>query len=149
MSLKLLDSLYVEAMVMADEARAYFDQQGDRDREEMDIMLRVSFSCESLKVTSRLMHVIAWLLTQRAVHNGELRWSDLANPRHHLGEAAASDTEVVGRFPFAARALISASEDLYERVARLQSAMGMTGSDRPARPESPARMLLGRLESSF
>src|SRR3546814_5404396 len=28
---------------------------------------------------------------------------------------AASDTEVVGRFPFAARALISASEDLYER----------------------------------
>src|SRR3546814_3979621 len=75
MSLKLLDSLYVEAMVMADEARAYFDQQGDRDREEMDIMLRVSFSCESLKVTSRLMHVIAWLLTQRAVHNGELSWS--------------------------------------------------------------------------
>src|SRR3546814_17725730 len=59
MSLKLLDSLYVEAMVMADEARAYFDQQGDRDREEMDIMLRVSFSCESLKVTPRLIHVIS------------------------------------------------------------------------------------------
>src|SRR3546814_7296594 len=100
-------------------------------------MLRVSFSCESLKVTSRLMHVIAWLLTQRAVHNGELRWSDLANPRHHLGEAAASDTEVVGRFPFAARALISASEDLYARVARLPSAMGMTGIARPARPPVP------------
>src|SRR3546814_6031424 len=56
MSLKLLDSLYVEAMVMADEARAYFDQQGDRDREEMDIMLRVSFSCESLKVTRSEEH---------------------------------------------------------------------------------------------
>src|SRR3546814_12345221 len=113
------------------------------DLEEMDIMLRVSFSCESLKVTSRLMHVIAWLLTQRAVHNGALRWSELANTRHHLGEAAASDTEVVGRFTFAARALISASEDLYVRVARLQSAQGMTGSARAARPDSPARTLTG------
>src|SRR3546814_2737484 len=34
MSLKLLDSLYVEAIVMADEARDYFDQQGDRRAEE-------------------------------------------------------------------------------------------------------------------
>src|SRR3546814_11868611 len=102
MSLKLLDSLYVEAMVMADEARAYFDQQGDRDREEMDIMLPVSFSCESLKVTSRLMHVIAWLLTQSAVPNGEYRWSDVANPRHNQGEQAASATAVVERFPLPA-----------------------------------------------
>src|SRR3546814_21193897 len=81
MSLKLLDSLYVEAMVMADEARAYFDQQGDRDREEMDIMLRVSFSCESMKVTSRLMHVIAWLLTKRDVHHGEFDWRHLKRKR--------------------------------------------------------------------
>src|SRR3546814_4712807 len=88
------------------------------------------------------MHVIAWLLTQRAVHNGELRWSDLANPRHHLGEAAASDTEVVGRFPFAARALISASEDLYERVARLQSAMH--DWQRSARPAGKSREHVAR-----
>src|SRR3546814_2447293 len=111
--------------------------------------MRISDWSSDVCSSDLLMHGSALLLIQRAVHNGELRWSDLANPRHHLGEAAASDREVVGRFPFAARALISASEDLYERVARLQSAMGMTGSDRPARPESPARMVLGRLESSF
>src|SRR3546814_5584677 len=58
MSLKLLDSLYVEAMVMADEARAYFDQQGDRDREEMDIMLRVSFSIRSEEHTSELQSLM-------------------------------------------------------------------------------------------
>lgn len=149
MSRKLVDSLYVEAMVMADEARAYFDHQGDDDRDSLDIMVRVSFSCESLKVTTRLMHVIAWLLTQRAVHNGELRWTDLADPRHQLGAAAMSETEVIARFPFAARALIEASQDLYDRVARLQGSMGIVESSIPVRPQSPARALLNRLENSF
>lgn len=149
MSRKLVDSLYVEAMVMADEARAYFDQHGDDDRDGLDIMVRVSFSCESLKVTTRLMHVIAWLLTQRAVHNGELRWGDLADPKYQLGEAVSSDPAVVAAFPFAARSLIEASQDLYDRVARLQGAMGMTEAAIPMRPQSPARALLSRLENSF
>jgi len=149
MSRKLVDSLYVEAMVMADEARAYFDSQGDLDRDSLEIMVRVSFSCESLKVTTRLMHVIAWLLTQRAVHNGELRGSDLADPRHQLGATAQSDPDVVARFPFAARALIDASQDLYDRVARLQNSMNTGQGGMPHIPASPARQLLHRLESSF
>ena len=33
---------------------------------------RVGFACESLKVTTRIMHIVAWLLTQRAVESGEL-----------------------------------------------------------------------------
>ena len=70
---KLVDSLYVEAMVLADEARSYFDSAARDDRMELDPVDRVGFSCESLKVTTRLMHVIAWLLTQRAVTAGEHR----------------------------------------------------------------------------
>jgi regulator of CtrA degradation len=49
---KLIDSLYVEAMVLADEARAYFDQNGRGDRLGLEPILRVGFSCESLKVTT-------------------------------------------------------------------------------------------------
>ena len=49
-----------------------FDGPGDKDRESLDVLMRVSFSCESLRVTTRLMHVIAWLLTRRAVTRGEL-----------------------------------------------------------------------------
>ena len=149
MSRKLVDSLYVEAMVMADEARAYFDSQGDLDRDSLEIMVRVSFSCESLKVTTRLMHVIAWLLTQRAFHNGELRGSDLNDARHQLGTTAKSDPAVVARFPFAARALIDASQDLYDRVARLQNSVDTGQGGMPQMPTSPARQLLHRLESSL
>lgn len=149
LSRRLVDSLYVEAMVMADEARSYFDRHGDTDRESLDLMTRVSFSCESLKVTTRLMHIIAWLLTLRAVHRGEIGSADLKDPKYHLGDATPSDPAIIATFPFAARSLIDASEDLYDRVARLQAHMGFGQHARPEPRESPARMLIDRLESAF
>src|SRR5918998_3453475 len=82
---KLIDSLYVEAMVLADEARSYFDSCGRDDRLALDPVDRVGFSCESLKVTTRLMHVIAWLLTQRAVAAGELTSAQAGEPDRRGG----------------------------------------------------------------
>ena len=71
-SRRLVDSLYVEAMLLADEARGYFDAAGRADRDDLPPLLRVGFSCESLRVTTRLMHVIAWLLVRRALASGEI-----------------------------------------------------------------------------
>jgi regulator of CtrA degradation len=141
---KLIDSLYVEAMLLADEARAYFDRNGRADRMALDPLVRVGFSCESLKVTTRLMHVIAWLLTQRAVENGELTPSQAQRPSRRLGQAAESDQELLGRLPVAALQLVQASRDLYARVQRLDE--GSLGLEPQA---SPARSLLSRLERSF
>lgn len=132
---------------MADEARSYFDMQGDIDRDMLNMTARIAFSCEALKVTTRLMHVIAWLLTQRAWQRGEINDAALADPKYHLGEAAASDPATIAGFPFPARALIEGSEDLYDRVLRLQARMGMAGPVRV--PSSPARALMDRLESAF
>ena len=138
----LIDSLYVEAMVLADEARSYFDKQGRGDRLELDPMLRVGFSCESLKVTTRLMHIIAWLLTQRAVEAGELSRAQARRPKRRLGHAPESDDELVAKLPKDARELIESSQDLYARIERLQE-----GSLAPQ--ASPARSLLNRLERSM
>ena len=141
---KLIDSLYVEAMVLADEARAYFDQHGRGDRMSLDPIVRVGFSCESLKVTTRLMHVIAWLLTQRAVEAGEISATQARKPTRRLGEAVASDAELVPRLPDGAVRLIKASQDLYARVYRLDQ-----GGTAPDPQPSPARSLMSRLERSF
>src|SRR4051812_40568957 len=142
---RLVDTLYVDAMVLADEARGYFDEGGRADREALDPMARVSFSCESLKVTTRLMHVIAWLLTQRAVEAGELSPLQARKPARRLGEAPESDDFVVARLPDSAVALIQASRDLYVRVKRLDDAGLPTAQPVP----SPARSLLSRLERSL
>ena len=60
-------------MLLADEARAYFDEAGRDERLTLEPFARVGFACESLKVTTRIMHIVAWLLTQRAVESGEIK----------------------------------------------------------------------------
>jgi regulator of CtrA degradation len=142
---KLIASLYTEAMLLADEARSYFDAHGRDDRDSLDPLDRVGFSCESLKVTTRLMHVIAWLLTQRAVEAGELSRAHARRPARRLGDAPDSDEALLERLPESAQSLIHSSRDLYARVRRLDEAGGLG----PEPQASPARSLMSRLERSL
>lgn len=142
---RVIDTLYVDAMVLADEARSYFDEGGRSDREALDPMARVAFSCESLKVTTRLMHVIAWLLTQRAVDAGEMEPREALDPSRRLGHAPVSDIGVIDAMPEAACALIAASTDLHRRVARLDDAH----AEREPPVESPVRSMHDRLAMAF
>ena len=141
---RLHDALYVEAMLLADEARGYFDDGSRIERETLAPMARVAFSCESLKVTTRLMHVIAWLLTQRAVAAGELRPREALDPGRRLGTAPLSDAESIAAMPAGACRLIDASIDLHRRVARLDAVQEF---DMAA--VSPARSMQQRLALAF
>ncbi|MHA6722697.1 DUF1465 family protein [Sphingomonas sp. RS2018] len=141
---RLIDSLYVESMLLADEARGYFDEAGRHDRETMAPLARVVFSCESMKVTTRLMHVIAWLLTQRAVATGEIDARDAMDPARRLGDAPATDEAAIAHLPDGARLLIAASVDLHRRVRRFDEAQMGKRMD-----VSPARSMQDRLASSF
>ena len=140
---RVIDSLYVEAMLLADEARAYFDHRGRDERKSLSGILQVGFSCESLKVTTRLMHVVAWLMTQRAVEAGDLSRTEELAPKRRLAPAAESDEELLPQLPQAARDIIAASCELYARVERIDGSEGESSSG------SPARSLITRLERSF
>ena len=106
----------------------------------------MGYAVESLKVTTRLMHVIAWLLTWRGEARGEIDAEMASHPDRRLGLTGRSDEIVVVQLPEGARKLIAASEDLYKRVSRLERDLLAP----PAEPAaSPARSLLGRLERAF
>ena len=139
---RLVDSLYVEAMVLADEVRGYFDGRGTDERDALPPIARIGFSCESLKVTTRLMHVVSWLLTRRAIVAGE-RVTERGRDRR-LGDAPGSDPAILALLPETARSLIEASQELYQRVRRLDGEI-----DVRAVQESPARGLIDRLERAF
>ena len=87
------------------------------------------------------MHIVAWLLTQRAIEIG--RNPDRAGhrPERRLGHAQESDQAVVVQLPEAAQRLINSSAELYARVKRLDE-----GTIETEVPQSPARALMGRLE---
>ena len=141
---RLIDALYVEAMLLADEARSYFDVLGREERDTLVALNRVAFSCESLKVTTRLMHIIAWLLTRRAVHAGELSAREALSPSRRLGDAPESDPGVLAVMPAQAQAIIETSIELYRRVARLDASL-----DEVDATHSPARDMMRRLAAAF
>jgi regulator of CtrA degradation len=87
------------------------------------------------------MHIVAWLLTQRAIESGEIPLRGGRRPERRLGHAQDSDPAVVDQLPEAAPRLINSSADLYARVKRIDE-----GSFEAEAPQSPARALMGRLE---
>src|SRR4051794_36247420 len=138
---RLIDSLYTEAMLLADEARSYFDDAGREERAALEPFARVGFACESLKVTTRIMHIVAWLLTQRAIESGEIASREGRRPERRLGNAQESDPVGVNQLPPAARRLINSSADLYARIKRIDE-----GSLEAEAPQRPARAVMGGVE---
>src|SRR4051795_99488 len=116
---RLIDSLYTEAMLLADEARSYFDDAGRDERAMLEPFARVGFACESLKVTTRIMHIVAWLLTQRAIESGEIPAREGRRAERRLGNAQETDPAVLAALPPSAQRLINSSADLYARIKRI------------------------------
>ena len=57
----IIEGLYTEALLLADEVRAAFDMSGRLDELAGDEDLaRIALSCEALRTTTRMMHAIAW-----------------------------------------------------------------------------------------
>ena len=139
---RLIDSLYTEAMLLADEARSYFDDAGRDDRSTLEPFARVGFACESLQGHDA-DHAHRRLAADPAGDRIRVK-SRTANgrrPERRLGHAQDSDTAVVVQLPQAAQRLINSSADLYARVKRLDE-----GTVEAEVPQSPARALMGRLE---
>lgn len=146
----LIDPLYVEAIAMADEARTYFSTAGLEDRQTLDPMERVLFSCESLKVTTRLMHVISWLMVGKAVAAGEMTPEEAAAPDRRLGNAEGSDEMQEPRLallPPPALSLVRRSQALYDRVRHMEASLFRNDGGSPA--GSGARGLQNRLGEAF
>ena len=139
---RLRGALYAEAMLLADEARGYFDDELRREEAMLDPLARVQVSCESLKVTTRLLHVVAWLLTWRAVDDGEIGLVEARLPSRRLGASPDSDPDAFALMPPRARALASASIDLHRRAALLDQAVDAVGP-------GPARAIQDRLARAF
>ena len=138
----IIDSLYIEAMVLADEARSYFDRAKDDVLFQGSPLLRITLSCESIKVTTRLMNIVSWLLTRRTHFSGEI---GVQSPQFQkLSRAPASLRNGFAELPGEAQVIIEASIILYARVARIDHA-------RDLQPliASPVRSLMRQIEGAF
>jgi regulator of CtrA degradation len=95
-------------------------------------------------VTTRLMHCIAWLLNQKALHSGELSDGEAWNHDRVLGCGPATDHKMVDLFPAEARQIVMASEELFQRLERLSMRLAQE-----TEAESAVQDMFHRLQRAF
>jgi regulator of CtrA degradation len=82
---------------------------------------------EAMRVTSRLSQVLAWLMVRRAVIEGQLSPDDALAPERRLSGHSvclAEPADLGEGVPQALLTLMDRSRALYERIARLDRALG-------------------------
>jgi regulator of CtrA degradation len=115
---------YDEAMALLEESRDYVSGAIESNQEHIPAGARLKAGYESMRVTSRLTQVMAWLLAQKAMHAGEITAAELASEKYALGGASVccgDDSAARTDLPAGLRRLLGASHGLYQRVARLDA----------------------------
>lgn len=121
LSRPIIESLYSEALVLADEVRAVFAVGMGHLPDSADDMMRLALSTEGLKTTTRMMHVLAWLLNQRAYFAGEMTEAQLR--RHgNLPEDREPRDEDLALLEPETQELVHETVHLHRRIARLDMA---------------------------
>ncbi len=83
---------------------------------------RLRINAEYSRVASRLAHVVAWLMAQKAVQSGETNWTTALAAQSPLGTVATcveQFDDADAELPADLRDLLTRSHELYIRVARL------------------------------
>ena len=124
----IVDALYDEALLLAEEARLGFDNTPLAESLEAESYAedaspaRIALSCEALRTTTLLMHSLAWLLNHRAYLSGDM--SEFQLRRH--GRLPPAQPEANGEqllmLPINLQQIVRKSRALHARIARLDRA---------------------------
>jgi regulator of CtrA degradation len=139
----LVAGLYSDALLLADEARAWFDGAGPAGAWQAGNpppLAQVTLGCESLRVTLRITHALSWLMTERARLAGD---RPARRPAHIMATVPPPDAATLPLLPPAAVRLIRASERLLVRIDRLAA------QDHAPAEAAPVHQMLDRLRAYY
>ena len=139
---RLIESLYCDALVLADEVRLGFDtarlalKQAGATEDEL-----IAFSCEALRTANRMMQCLSWLLNHRAHYRGELTSIQLRRQGRVLDHFPAADEQALVLMPEDLQQTVATTQRLYERVIRLDRAWrGTAGTAKSPQPNTVAKL---------
>lgn len=143
-------SLFRDGMALVEETATYLDRQGRSDSRQLSRAGSLAYAAESMRLTTRLMQLAAWLLLQRAINDGEMSAERAAPEKAKVkldGLASATKGSGWDDLPAQLQDLIGRSIDLQERIRRLDGAIG---PDNPANSQdNPVEQQLGRIAEAF
>src|SRR5512142_2647414 len=143
----LFQRTFDEGMSLVEETARYLDGPGREEQRHLPRKTAMLYAGESMRVTTRLMQAASWLLVQRAVHEGDMNAEDAQSERYRLGSKEicfGGGPEGIDALPKTLQNLLSRSDQLYRRIARLDDVLF-------GHPNMPAgaRGTLAMLEQAF
>lgn len=139
---RLIESLYCDALVLADEVRLGFDtarlelKQAHANEDEL-----IAFSCEALRTANRMTQCLSWLMNHRAHNRGQLSPIQLRRQGRLLDHFPPADERAMALMPEDLQQTVALTQRLYERVTRLDRAWRDTANAKKApRPNAVAKL---------
>lgn len=118
----MFDKTFDEGMALVEETARYLDGKGREEARVLPRKAAMLYAGESMRVTTRLMQAASWLLVQRAVRDGDMARDDALSDRYRLGSrefCLGECAEDIEPLPPALKDLLTRSDSLYRRIARL------------------------------
>src|SRR5579871_109579 len=84
---------YDEAVDLVEAARSYLKVLEPIDRKTLPAPDRLRLCSETMRMTARLTQIMAWLLSQRAVHAGEITRAEALSDQQALTDVAVCMTQ--------------------------------------------------------
>ena len=116
--------LFRDGMALVEETAAYLDGVGREEAKALPRPAALAYAADSMRLTTRLMHIASWLLLQRAVNEGEMTRAEAMSDTRRT-RSAWQQKPAAGDIPHAQPAaltrLIADSLRLQERIMRMDT----------------------------
>jgi regulator of CtrA degradation len=122
----LFEKTFDEGMALVEETARYLDGKGREEARGLPRKAAMLYAGESMRVTTRLMQAASWLLVLRAVHDGDMEAGAASQDRYRLGSreiCLGHSADGVESLPQSLQDLLTRSDNLYRRIARLDDVL--------------------------
>lgn len=133
--------LFREGMALIEETAAYLDGPGRIEVRALPRFASLTYATESLRLTTRLMQIAAWLLLQRAVNEGDLDPAEARDDKRRIALQPLRAGPGFDDLPDRIKDLIERSTRLQERVVGLDAALYVE--------RNPVARRIATLEAAF
>ncbi len=123
---KVFEKVFVDGMALVEETASYLDGPGRKLSSSLPREAGLTYAAWSMELTTRLMQAASWLVMQKAVRDGDMRTEDATQAKYRISrEDPALDAGAQrGRgLPDVFLDLVERSENLFERICRLDAAI--------------------------
>ncbi len=118
-----LDQTFDETMSLLEEAKYYHAYRFPKQVDHLNPCQRLELTRESLRITSRLSHMISWLMHEKAILNDEITRHEYLEHNIPLAEeniCISTCEEVLEDCPKRLQSLMDRSLSLFIRASRLE-----------------------------